>query len=91
METCTTAADDEFTLNYCEVTTVSLFRHGFAEESIPHHLRCLSRAEWKATQQTFQKKPNSEGRRKNVRTTDFILDDNDGKILTEISSGNNEL
>lgn len=34
---------------------------------------------------------NSEGRRHNLRTVDFVLDDKDGQILPKESTGTNEL
>ena len=88
MEAC-----DTFTLNYCKETTVNLFRKGCDEEPIPPDLtrRCRRRREWQMGQKRMNRERNSEGRRHNLRPVDFILDDEDGQILPEESSGTNEL
>lgn len=90
METCRTIDAGAFTLNYRKVTTVSFFRLGYDEEPIPHRLRCLSLAEWQMRETRIYSDQNRVGRRENLRPIDFILDDN-GQILPERSSGNNEL
>ena len=92
MEACRTAPEP-FTLDYRNETTVSLFRKGFHEEPIPRDLtsRCRRRAQWLMGQNRMCMERNSEGRRHNVRTVDFVLDDKDGQILPKESTGTNEL
>lgn len=88
MEPCRTAPDP-FTLNYRKLTTVNLFRLGNVEKPIGHGLRdrCLSYTEWRER----EREGNSAGNRETLRRVDFVLDDSDHQILTEESSGNNEL
>ena len=68
-------AENSFTLNYTQRTTVCLVRLGSPEEPI-RGLRCMKYSKFKASY-------------KDRRGKDFFLDDN-GQIMIEESSGNNK-
>lgn len=74
-------AENPFTLNYEQQTTVCLVRQGSPEEPIPRDrgLRCMNYSEFIKPQTSNADK----------RGKDFLLD-NKGQIMIEQSSGNNK-
>lgn len=84
------SAENSFTLNYNQLTDVSLFRQGSVKEPIVRDLRrrCMNSRDFRTRRMSNYREGNREARRDNLRGIDFLLDDED-QILTEESSGNN--